>query len=124
MGVRALAKALALNRMAFGVGYVLAPARSGGGWIGSHAENPGARVFARALGARDLGLGIGALRALTRGDDDSARAWMAAHAVSDGTDLLATLAARKDLNTRPFAFALGMAGASLAIALAGALALD
>src|SRR5437764_9543165 len=97
MTVRQLATGLALNRCAFGVGYLLAPARTGRGWIGAVAAHPATRVFTRALGARDLALGLGALRALCSGDDGEARAWLAAHALADGADLLATQAARRSL---------------------------
>lgn len=116
MNVRTAATALALNRIAFGVRFVLQPEEAGATWIGrGAARRPGARVFGRALGARDLALGAGALVALRGGDGDAARAWMAAHALSDGTDLAATLAAREGLPTGPFLFAVGMAGLSTAI---------
>jgi hypothetical protein len=93
-------------------------------WIGgAAARRPETRVFGRALGARDLALGLGALRALREGDDDAARAWMAGHALSDGADLLATLAAWRDLPTGPMLFAVAMAGASTAIGAAAAVGL-
>src|SRR5438093_13663835 len=59
---RTLATALALNRVAFGVGYLIAPERTGTGWIGGAARDDATKVFTRALGARDLALGLGALR--------------------------------------------------------------
>jgi hypothetical protein len=99
MTVRALATGLAVNRCAFGIGYLLAPERTARGWIGAIAGHPATGVFTRALGARDLALGLGALRALRSGDDEQARAWLAGHALADGTDLVATLAARRALPT-------------------------
>jgi hypothetical protein len=124
MMIRTLATALAINRVAFGANFLGAPARAGRLWIGrSAARRPESRVFGRALGARDLALGLGALRALQEGDDAAARAWMAGHALSDGADLLATLAARRDLPAGPVAFALAMAGASTAIGAAAAIRL-
>jgi hypothetical protein len=122
--VRTLATALALNRVAFGVNFLGSPARAGRLWIGAAAaRRPESRVFGRALGARDLALGLGALRALQEGDDDAARAWMAGHALSDGADLLATLAARRELPAGPAAFAVAVAGASTAIGAAAAMRL-
>ena len=121
--VRSLATTLAANRVLFGVGYLVAPERVGAGWIGRAARKDATKVFTRALGARDLALGAGALGALVRGDE-SARLWLAAHAVSDAVDLGATLAAREALPESGFRFAVGMAGASTAIALAGALGLN
>jgi hypothetical protein len=80
-------------------------------------------VLTRALGARDLALGAGALLAM-HDDPRSARPWFAAHAVADGADLAATIAARDGLPRNGFLFALGMAGASTAIAVLGATALE
>ncbi len=124
MDVRALATGLAVNRILFGLNFVAAPARGGASWIGAAAaRRPATGVFARALGARDLALGLGALHALRSGDDAAARTWMAAHAVADGVDLLATLAARRQLPRGPATFAVAMAGASTAVGVAGALRL-
>lgn len=118
-----LAGALALNRIAFGVGYIAAPERTGGGWIGKPAKQGGTTVLTRALGARDLVLGAGALWAMRRGAESS-RPWFAAHAVADATDLAATVAAKDDLPRSGFRFALGMAGVSTAIAILGATSAD
>ena len=117
-----LAYALAVNRVLFGIGYIVDPARTGGGWIGRTARKPQTAVFTRALGARDLALGAGALAALAGHRD--ARPWFAAHAIADGTDLAATVAARDALPRSGYRFALAMAGASTAIALAAATATD
>ncbi len=116
MTVRRLAAGLALSRSAFGLGYLVAPARSGRGWIGAAAERPEVTVLTRAMGARDLPLGLGALRSLTEGQP--AHGWLAAHAISDGTDLVATWIVRRRLPRPARSFALGMAGASTAVAVA------
>jgi len=117
---RKLAAALALNRALFGIAYLAQPKRTGAGWVGRPARKPGAAVLTRALGARDLALALGALGALGTGRD--ARGWFAAHALADGSDLAATVAARDDLPRQGFRFASAMAGASTAVAIAGALA--
>jgi hypothetical protein len=121
--ISVLATGLAANRTLFGVGYLAAPARAGGGWFEDAAEDPRSAAPIRALGARDLVLGLGALWALRGGGADP-RAWFAAHAVSDGVDLVATLAAHRHLSTRALGFASAMAGVSTAIALSAALAPD
>jgi hypothetical protein len=63
-----LGTALALNRVLFGIGYLVAPERTGSNWIGKAARDPRTSVFTRALGARDLALGAGALAAQRGGD--------------------------------------------------------
>jgi hypothetical protein len=113
--VRLLAGMLAANRVLFGLGYLIAPEQVGSGWIGRQASKAQTSVFTRALGARDLALGLGALMALAS-DGRSAQPWFAAHAVADGTDLVATILARDELPTRGFRFATAMAGASTVIA--------
>jgi hypothetical protein len=115
---RKLAAALALNRALFGVAYLVEPRRTGAGWVGRSARKRGTTVLTRALGARDLALALGALAALRGGGD--ARGWFAAHALADGSDLAATLAARDDLPRQGLRFATAMAGASTAVAIAGA----
>jgi hypothetical protein len=124
MGISSiLARGLAINRIAFGLGYIAAPERTGKSWVGKAAENGGATVLTRALGARDLVLGAGALWAMRDGVG-SARPWFAAHAVADATDLAATVAARDSLPRSGFRFALAMAGGSTAIAILGATSAD
>jgi hypothetical protein len=114
--VHRLATGLALNRIAFGTGLLLSPERSGRTWIGRAAMDPGGQVFARAIGARDLALGLGALAALRGGRP--ARAWLAAHLVSDAADFVATWAARRSIPRAAAAYALLMAGGSTGIAAA------
>ena len=119
--ISTLATGLAANRTLFALGYLAAPARAGGGWFEDAADDERAAAPIRALGARDLVLGLGALWA-QRGGGADPRAWLAAHAIADGIDLAATLAGRRQLSPRALTFASAMAGASSAIALAAALA--
>ena len=93
---------VAAARVAIGVtalAWPLVPARP---WVGATADDVAARVFGRALGARDLALGLGALAALQRpsaeaGETRSASAWVAAGALSDALDVAASLASWDDL---------------------------
>ncbi len=116
MSIRTLAFGLALNRIAFGLTFVVSPGWAGRIWIGPRgAKRPQAQLLARALGARDLALGLGALRALQQNDDAAARAWMAGHTIADGTDVAATLTARRSLPAPAAALSIAVAAGSTAI---------
>ena len=96
MSRRTLAEALAVNRIVLGANLVAAPGLTGAStWVGPAAALPATKVFARALGVRDVALGAGALLALRRGE--RARDWFAGHLLADATDFAATLAARRAL---------------------------
>jgi len=93
------ATAVAAGRVALGVtalAWPLVPARP---WVGAAADDVAARVFGRALGARDLALGLGALAALQgpAAQAGSARAWVAAGALSDALDVVATVSSWPEL---------------------------
>src|SRR3954454_7190918 len=112
---KALAAALALNRTAFGLVYLLRPQQARRSWIGRAATKPGAQVMIRSQGVRDVALGAGALRAVARGDARELRAWVAGHAVCDLADLVATWMARDDLPARRGRMAMAVAGASTVV---------
>jgi hypothetical protein len=96
MSTRTLAKALALNRIQYGLGMVLKPGRNAKVWVGGRAaRRTPVKVLAQALGVRDLVLGVGALRALD--DPQAARAWFTALAVADGVDVPVTALAGDDI---------------------------
>jgi hypothetical protein len=120
MDVATLARAQAINRVAFGVAMMLRPDLPGRLWIGPHAADDRAKVLARGVGARDLALGAGALLAERAADRDWARRAFAAHALADGVDLLAILAAGRRLP--PGARLAGGAVAAGSAAVAGAYA--
>src|SRR5919204_4428428 len=92
--MRILAALISLGRFAFGVTFIAKPNVMDRAWIGKQARLPGAQVLSRAVGARDLALGLGGLQALTR-DDGSARPWLAAAAICDAVDPRAPWAADK-----------------------------
>jgi hypothetical protein len=120
---KALAATLALNRIAFGLGYLVRPEQARTSWIGRAARKPGAQVMIRSQGARDVALGAGALRALARGEDRELRAWATAHAACDVVDLVATWTARDRLPKRRARLAMGIAGASTLVGAAAAVGL-
>src|SRR5215208_2015647 len=94
--MRFLAGLISLGRFVFGVAFIAEPKLMERAWIGKQARLPGAQLLARAVGARDLALGIGGLQAVKR-DDGSARPWMATAAVCDVVDFGATWAAGRSI---------------------------
>ena len=80
MGI--LAGLISIGRLLFGVAFIAKPGVMEQAWIGKQARLPGAQLLARAVGARDLTLGLGGLQALRR-NDGSAGPWLAAAAVCD-----------------------------------------
>ena len=91
MEARDLALLNARGRMAIGASLVLAPRLIGPMWIGDGGDRPVVKLLARALGARDLALGLGVAVALDRGAP--VRGWLEGAALADGMDLFATLLA-------------------------------
>jgi hypothetical protein len=101
-GLRLAAQAIAWGRVAIGTTALVAPRVVAGPWVGDATDSANAtsiRLLARTLGGRDLALGVGALRALSRSDDE-ARPWVALGGVSDAVDALATVAAFSRLPRR------------------------
>jgi len=119
------ATAVAAGRVAIGLTALAWPSVPARPWVGAAADDVAARVFGRALGARDVALGLGALAALTGPPAQAgpARAWIAAGALSDALDVVATLSSWRDLpRVTRWLVAASAGGAALA-GFAGALAL-
>ena len=98
--MRFLAGLISLGRLLIGVAFIAEPKLMERGWIGKQARVPGAQVLARAVGARDLALGLGGVQAVAR-DDGSARPWLGAAAICDAVDFGATLAAGRRIPKQP-----------------------
>lgn len=81
---------LAAMRVAFGCTALAAPGTAGRAWIGQGASGRDRAVLVRALGGRDIALGLGALLALRSGRD--ARRWLLMGAASDLVDTVASAA--------------------------------
>jgi hypothetical protein len=88
---RTHARALAWARLALGVTALAAPTVPGRPWVGDAAATPAGKTLARALGGRDVALGLGTLLALNH--DAPVRGWLEASALADACDVGATLAA-------------------------------
>jgi len=116
--VRDAARALAFGRIGFGVAAIAAPRLMAAAWIGPAGLFRATTPITRALGVRDVLLGMMALHTLDR--PEVARRWQLSLAACDAVDGLATLAARGALNGRNVTFAsavaLGSAGVEVAIA--------
>ncbi len=93
------ATVVAAGRVALGVTALVWPSVPARPWVGAAADDVAARVFGRALGARDLVLGLGALAALQgpAAQTGSARAWVAAGALSDALDVVASVSSWREL---------------------------
>lgn len=107
--MRALAGLISLGRFLVGVVFIAQPRVMERAWIGKQARVPGAQVLARAVGARDLTLGLGGLQAVAR-NDGSARQWLAAAAACDAVDFGATKAAGRRIPREASNAVLAIAG--------------
>jgi hypothetical protein len=94
--MRILAVVISLARVLFGVAFIARPTLMDRAWIGKQARVPGAQLLGRAVGARDLVLGLGGLQAVPR-QDGSARPWLAAAGICDAVDFGATWAAGRTI---------------------------
>ena len=126
--VRGGATALAAARTAIGVVALAAPTLVTRPWLGPD-RGPAVRVLGRALGGRDLALGVGALAALQQPSARSRPAghpgiWIGVGALSDAMDVLATVAAWDELPpVGRWLVALSAGGAAVAGAAAAGLLL-
>ncbi|MGH9068008.1 MAG: hypothetical protein ACRD0J_11065 [Acidimicrobiales bacterium] len=93
---RAGARALAVGRIALGLAALVIPSLPARAWLGGEAgRSKPVKVLARALGGRDLALGLGTILALRH--DAPVRGWVEAGGLADAGDLVATLAGWRSL---------------------------
>ena len=114
MSPRDIAIAQARGRIALGAGALLAPGLVGRTWIGRDAGRDAVKVLARAVGARDVALGLGIVIAIDRGAP--VRGWLEGAALADAADFLATLLAGGALPRAARGGVLALAGASAGLA--------
>lgn len=121
---RYAATAVAAGRVALGVAALVSPSVPARPWVGASADELGAQVFGRALGARDLALGLGALGVGRKESPDSRSvgAWYAAGALSDAFDVAVTVAAWPRLPRGTRWLVAASAGGAAVAGAAGALA--
>ena len=122
--LRAGVTAVAAGRVALGLTALAWPSVPARPWVGVTADDLAVRVFARALGARDLALGLGALAALARAAEEpgSASGWVAAGALCDALDVAASLSSWRELPRVTRWLVAASAGGAAAIGAAGAVA--
>lgn len=114
--------ALLAVRIAYGAGLVLIPERLAGEWLGRSARRGPTQVPLRALGAREIALHGGALRALLMGAP--VRSWLLASIAGDLSDIVATTAARDSLPEGAAAKTLAVGGGSALLTMLLAAAVD
>src|SRR5436305_1284864 len=88
---REVATQIAIARMGFGIAFMSAPGFFGRMWVGPDASRPAGKLLFRALGARDLALGMGTL--LSMRHERPTRGWLEASGLADFADFMATLLA-------------------------------
>ena len=96
MNRRTITTLVAGGRIGFGALLLADPGRLLTTWIGREGKSGGPQAVGRALGARDLVIGAGAIAA----PDDALSSWLIAALAADLTDLLATLAAGRSIPLR------------------------
>jgi hypothetical protein len=120
------AVAVAAGRVALGVTALVLPSVPARPWVGAAADGVAARVFGRALGARDVALGLGALAALRSpaeaGAGSGAWVWVAAGALSDVLDVAASVTSWRELPRAGRWLVVASAGGAALAGAAGAMA--
>lgn len=96
--LRGAAAAMALGRVGIGAATLVDPGPTVRLWLGS-ATSPAAGALGRALGARDLALGVGALGALAA-PRRGAWPWVLAGGAADAADAAATVLAWEHVSRR------------------------
>jgi hypothetical protein len=116
---RYAANAAAVARVAIGVAALARPSVPARPWVGTSGDELTAEVLGRALGARDLALGLGTLAAIRKTPSGPwpAGALYAAGALSDALDVTITVAAWPRL---PKVTRWLVAGSAASAAIAGA----
>lgn len=122
MDHRQLVRSLAAGRVAIGAALLIVPGLVGERWIGDAARNPAVKVLGRALGVRDLALGLGTLWALERGEP--VRPWVQLGVVADTVDAVASLLATPAIGTRRALPVVAIAGTAAATGAASVDRLD
>jgi hypothetical protein len=116
-----LATLLSATRVVIGVAAWVAPRRFGRAWTGESSDGPLGSMAIRGLGARDIALGLGTLRAL--GNGSSVKPWLEMQALADASDTASTVFAFRDMPPlkRWVMLATAATGCYLGVSLAGKL---
>jgi hypothetical protein len=101
-----LVRIYGISRIAFGAAALLAPGLTGRALAGEGGALPDARAFLRGMGGREIGVGLGALRA------DSPRPWLVAGVLSDLGDVAGIAGAWSSMAPGKRVPGIAMAGAA------------
>lgn len=93
--VRRVTALWAALRIGLGATLLLAPRAASAVWTGSALPEPARAILGRALGGRDIALGVGTVAVAMSGQPTIA--WIAAGGGADAVDAAATLAAWRQL---------------------------
>lgn len=104
---------MSVARVAIGAALMAAPPLATDRWLGRKGMTPAARLLARALGSRDLGIGAGALWSLS--GRSPLHPWLVAGVLADSTDLIVTVLHRDDLPDTAVPLVLATAGVGVAM---------
>ena len=103
------APATAAGRVGLGLVALTCPSLVARPWVGPSGDSQAGRVLGRALGGRDLALGLGTLAALRTpvgrgpagpGMDRATASWVGLSGLADGCDLLITVSSWHTLPAR------------------------
>ena len=120
---RTLARLVAWGRVGVGAAAVVTPSLVARPWVGDVGGDVPARLLARAMGGRDLVLGIGTLRGLSVSDAEG-RPWVALGGVADVVDAVSTVVAFGHLPRRSRWVILAIASGAAVASTRAAIALD
>lgn len=112
--VRPVAGLWGLARAALGAAALVKPADVAGLWVGKVRPAHAGAVLARALGGRDIALGVGMATAAATGRE--VLPWIIAGGAADAVDTAATLVSWRRLPGRGRLIVLVLAGGSTAFA--------
>lgn len=116
----ALNTGFGLSRVVFGLVAATVPEKIGQTWVGEDASRVSNKTVFRAMGFRDIALGIGATEAALR---DEAGPWLAVSLLADLGDVAATLISINGLDRKGVVTTSFLAG-SAAVAAGVLLAID
>jgi len=116
----ALNAGFGLSRVVFGLVAATVPEKIGQTWVGEDASRVSNKTVFRAMGFRDIALGIGATEAALR---DEAGPWLAVSLLADLGDVAATLISINGLDRKGVVTTSFLAG-SAAVAAGVLLAID
>lgn len=130
MNTRLIGTVMGVVRTGVGASLVAAPAWAGRIWVGDDADGHGTKVFARAIGARDVALGAGILMASAAREEPKVAKLVQLGVIADLGDMAATLIAACNLEGRRrqvmplVALGVGLSGAATVLAIGRAGRLD